>query len=71
MKYGRFNWRPLSFQNLALEGYALGVVFSELSFRSVSIRKHLEMIVVSDLLAGVDVNPDCFHKASQDAGVQA
>ena len=44
-----------SFQNLVLEGYAFGTVFLKPFFRGVCIRKDLEVIRVSDLLARIYV----------------
>jgi hypothetical protein len=47
---------------LVLKGHALGIVFRKPGFRGVGIREDLEVIGVSDLLAGVDIDPDC-HQA--------
>jgi hypothetical protein len=48
-----------SFQNVILERNALRVVFLEPSIGSDLARKDLQVIAVANLLAGVDVNPDC------------
>ena len=53
-----FGGRCGSFQNLVLKGHALWVVFREPAFRGVGIPDDLEVIAVSDLLAGVDLDPD-------------
>jgi hypothetical protein len=41
MKYGRFNWRPLSFQNLVLEGHTFRIVFREPGLRGVLVGEYL------------------------------
>jgi hypothetical protein len=48
-----------SLQNLILERHALGIVFLQPRFRGVLVRKDLQVILVANLLAGVDVDPDC------------
>ncbi len=48
-----------SFQNVILERNALRVVFLEPSIGSDLARKDLQVNAVANLLAGVDVNPDC------------
>jgi hypothetical protein len=48
-----------SFQNVILERNALRVVFLEPSIGSDLARKDLQVIAVANLLAGVNVNPDC------------
>src|SRR5258705_5212264 len=48
-----------SFQNLILERHAFRVVFLEPNLGRDLGRKDLEVILVADLLGGVDVNPDC------------
>ena len=51
--------------HLVLKGDALGIVFRKPSLRGVSIREDLKVFRVTNLLAGVDVDPDCFHEASR------
>ena len=53
-----FGGRCGSFQNLILERHAFGIVFRKPRFGGVGVRKDLEVIAVSDLLAGVDLDPD-------------
>jgi hypothetical protein len=48
-----------SLQNLILKRDAFRVVFLQPRFRGVLIGKDFEVILVANLLAGVDVNPDC------------
>jgi len=45
-----------------LERHALGVIFRKPGLRGIGIREDLEVLGVSDLLAGVDIDPDC-HQA--------
>jgi hypothetical protein len=40
---------------------AAGVIFLEPFSRGVDIRKHLDMVAVADLFAGIDVNEHGFH----------
>jgi hypothetical protein len=59
---GRLSWRPLSFQNLVLKGYAFGVVFREPRFRGVSGGEDLQMVLVADPFVRIDVDPDGAHR---------
>ena len=45
-----------SLQNLILKGYALGVILLEPFLRGVQICEHLDVVDVTDLLAGVDID---------------
>jgi hypothetical protein len=47
-----------SLQNLIFERETLWVVFLKPRFRRVLVCKDLQMIAVTNLLSGVDVNPD-------------
>jgi hypothetical protein len=46
------------FHNLIFERYAFRVVFLQPGFRGVLAGKNLKVILVSNLLAGIDVDPD-------------
>jgi hypothetical protein len=54
--------RASFFDHLVAERDAFGVIFLESCFRGVDVRKHLELLGVTDLLVRVDVDPDCFHR---------
>ena len=41
------------------------IVFREPGFCGIGIRKILEVIGIANRLAGVDVDPDCFHEVSR------
>jgi hypothetical protein len=48
-------------QNLVFERHAFRIVFGEPPISGLRAGKDLEVILVADLLAGVDINPDRFH----------
>ena len=50
-------------QHFVLEGHAFWIVFPEPGFRGVRGGEDLDALGVVSLLAGVDVDPDCFHEA--------
>jgi hypothetical protein len=50
---------------LVFESNSFRIVFCEPGLRGVGGRKDLNMIGLADLLARVDVKPDCFHEASR------
>src|SRR5450631_180147 len=51
--------RSIRFNHRILECHAFRVVLRKPCFGSVDVSKHLEMVGVADLLAGVDVDEDC------------
>jgi hypothetical protein len=64
---GRRRWRERpgaagSIQNLIFERHAFRIVFLKLRFRGVRVCKDLGMIAVANLITGVDVNPNGFHR---------
>ena len=51
-----WSWRPISFQNLIFEGNAFRIILCKARISGLLTSKHLEMVGVSNVLAGVDID---------------
>jgi hypothetical protein len=52
-----------SFQHFIFKRHAFPIVFLIPGFSGVDVREYLEVVGIANLLAGVDVDQDCFHRS--------